>query len=75
MPKHLSGKQVSACYKRATIGLFFSGLAINIITPLLYWIYSFKVNDSIPDGKQALFNEWYQDRKALYAGFYGAGCC
>ena len=75
MPLHLSGRQVSPCYKRSTIALFFTGLFINITAPCLYLAYSIDVNNAATRGTEYLISVYNSDKKGIKAGFYGIGTC
>ena len=73
MPLHLSGRQVSLCYKRSTIALFITGLLINTIAPCLYLGYSIDINNATKEGYDIVMTVYDQDKKGIIAGFYGVG--
>ena len=44
MPSHMSGSEVTKCYKYTSISLFFLGLIVNILAPVIYASYAFIIN-------------------------------
>ena len=55
--------------------IFFLGLLVNILSPVIYAIYSYRVNDAINESFEALNEVWEANRRQLYIAFYSVGVC
>jgi len=74
MPVLLSGNQVSSCFRLTTISIFFTGVSLNILFPVIYCGYLFKIyanfNQSTLD---MLMEYWSKNWRKIYGFKYGIG--
>jgi len=73
MPVHLSGKQVSSCFKLTTILIFISGAILNVLIPFLYFFYSLKVEIAITESREEFQAVWEENCYKIYGFKYTIG--